>query len=67
MQTGHVCVFGAPPKAVEQAQKIVAAAKDAAERGLGAVSVDGRMVDTPVVRRAEYTLLRAGQSGGESR
>ena len=60
-------LFTPTEKEVEQAQKIVAAAKDAAERGLGAVSVDGRMVDTPVVRRAEYTLLRAGQSGGESR
>ena len=60
-------LFTPTEKEVEQAQKIVAAAQDAAERGLGAVSVDGRMVDTPVVRRAEYTLLRAGQNGGESR
>ncbi len=60
-------LFTPTEKEVKQAQKIVAAAKDAAERGLGAVNVDGRMVDTPVVRRAEYTLLRAGQSGGESR
>jgi citrate lyase subunit beta/citryl-CoA lyase len=45
---------------VEKAKKIVAAAKDAASRGLGAISVDGRMVDLPVVRRAEFTLERAG-------
>ena len=45
---------------IEKALKIVAAAKEAAERGQGAVSVDGRMVDIPVVKRAEYTLVKAG-------
>jgi citrate lyase subunit beta/citryl-CoA lyase len=45
---------------IESARKIVSAARDAAARGLGAVSVDGRMVDLPVVRRAEFTLERAG-------
>ena len=53
-------VFDPTEAEVERAQRVVAAAKDAAERGLGAVSVDGRMVDAPVVRRAEYTLVRAG-------
>lgn len=56
-------VFTPTEKEIESAKKIVAAAKDAASRGLGAVSVDGRMVDAPVVRRAEYTLLRAGLLG----
>jgi citrate lyase subunit beta/citryl-CoA lyase len=53
-------VFTPTEKEIETAKKIVKAAKDAAERGLGAVSVDGRMVDVPVVRRAEFTLVRAG-------
>lgn len=53
-------VFTPTEKEIERAKKIVAAAKEAAERGLGAVSVDGRMVDKPVVRRAEFTLVRAG-------
>ncbi len=56
-------VYQPTEKEIESAKKIVAAAKDAAARGLGAVSVDGRMVDAPVVRRAEYTLLRAGLLG----
>jgi citrate lyase subunit beta/citryl-CoA lyase len=47
-------------KEIESARKIVAAAKEAESRGLGAVSVDGRMVDLPVVRRAQFTLARAG-------
>jgi citrate lyase subunit beta/citryl-CoA lyase len=53
-------VFTPTEKEIETAKKIVQAAKDAAERGLGAVSVDGRMVDVPVVKRAEFTLVRAG-------
>ena len=51
-------VFTPTEREVEMAQRIVAAAKEAAERGLGAVSVDGRMVDLPVVRRAEFILER---------
>jgi citrate lyase subunit beta/citryl-CoA lyase len=59
-------VFAPTQKEIERAQKIVAAAKEAAKKGLGAVSVDGRMVDKPVVKRAEYTLQRAGLlEGGE--
>ena len=45
---------------IANAQKIIAAAKEAAERGQGAVTVDGKMVDIPVVKRAEYVLVRAG-------
>jgi citrate lyase subunit beta/citryl-CoA lyase len=53
-------IFTPTEKEIERAQKIVAAAKEAAERGLGAVQVDGRMVDAPVVKRALFTLTRAG-------
>ena len=53
-------VFTPTEAEIEKAQRIVAAAKEAAERGLGAVSVNGRMVDIPVVKRAEYTLVKAG-------
>ncbi len=53
-------VFTPTEKEIERAQKIIAAAKEAAERGLGAVQVDGRMVDAPVVKRALFTLTRAG-------
>lgn len=53
-------VYTPTDREIETARKIVRAAKEAAERGLGAVSVDGRMVDVPVVKRAEFTLIRAG-------
>jgi len=41
---------------VERARRIVDAACRAHAEGKGVVSVDGRMVDAPVVRRAENTL-----------
>lgn len=53
-------VFKPTELEITKALKIVEAAKDAARRGQGAVTVDGRMVDIPVVKRAEYTLIRAG-------
>ena len=56
-------VFTPTEAEIDKALRIVAAAKEAAERGLGAVSVDGRMVDVPVVKRAEYILVKAGLKG----
>ena len=55
-------VFNPTEQEIAKAQKIIAAAKEAAARGQGAVSVDGKMVDVPVVKRAEYILVRAGLS-----
>lgn len=53
-------IFNPTEQEIAKAQKIIAAAKEAAARGQGAVTVDGKMVDIPVVKRAEYTLVRAG-------
>ena len=53
-------IFTPTEAEIAKAQKLIAAAKEAAERGQGAVTVDGKMVDIPVVKRAEYTLVRAG-------
>ena len=44
---------------IAQAHKIIAADAEARAKGLGAVAVDGKMVDVPVVRRAEKLLARA--------
>lgn len=41
------------------AQRIIAAAAEAAAQGLGAVALDGRMIDAPIIRRAEQLLARA--------
>lgn len=43
---------------VERARRVVAAYEVAGARGLGAISLDGRMIDVPVVRRAEALLAR---------
>ena len=44
---------------VEQARRIVAAYEDAYAKGIGAIAVDGKMVDVPVVMRAQEVLRRA--------
>ncbi len=41
---------------IEKAQKIIRAFVDAKERGLGVVSLGTKMIDAPVVKRAETTI-----------
>jgi len=53
-------VYAPTEREIETATMILEAASEAARRGLGAVSLYGRMIDAPVIRRAEYTLTRAG-------
>ena len=52
-------VFTPDPSEVEHARLIVDAYRAAQRAGSGAVSVDGRMIDVPVVERAENLLARA--------
>jgi citrate lyase subunit beta/citryl-CoA lyase len=44
---------------VAYARRVVAADAEARAQGRGAVALDGRMIDVPVVRRAERLLARA--------
>lgn len=44
---------------LSHARRVIAADREAAERGLGAVALDGRMIDTPIVERAHRLLARA--------
>ena len=48
---------------VERAVRIVRAAREAEERGLGAVAVGSKMVDPPVVRQA-FRTVNLGVAGG---
>ncbi len=48
--------FTPSPEEIEWARRVVAAAEDAQARGLGAVRLDGRMIDLPVVVRARRLL-----------
>ncbi len=52
-------VFDPTVDEIEQARRVCAAAKAAAEAGSGVVALDGRMIDTPVVKRAERILRYA--------
>lgn len=52
--------FRPDPKELKRAFRIVAAAEEAKKEGKGVVSVDGRMVDNPIVTRA-FHLIRLGR------
>ena len=56
-------VFTPTPKAIEKSLRIVAAIKEAQVKGSGVVSLNGKMVDRPVVIRAERTIAYAIASG----
>jgi citrate lyase subunit beta/citryl-CoA lyase len=49
-------VFTPTHEEVVKAQRIIAASRDAETRGSGVVALDGKMIDRPVVLRAERTL-----------
>lgn len=52
-------VFSPDPEAVEHAKRVVAAFEKGLEEGRAAVSLDGRMVDTPIFKRAKALLEKA--------
>lgn len=56
-------VFAPTPRAIEKARAIIAAIREAERRGSGVVSVTGKMVDRPVVIRAQRTIDLAIASG----
>ena len=56
-------VFRPTDAEIAYALKVVAAARLAAEKGIGAWTVDGKMVDAPFVRRAEAILAVARKLG----
>ena len=56
-------VFAPSQKDIEKALRIIAAIKEAQQRGSGVISVNGKMVDRPVVIRAERTIALAVASG----
>jgi citrate lyase subunit beta / citryl-CoA lyase len=58
--------FAPSREEVAEARRIVAAAKRGSARGRGSVSVDGRMVDVPVVERARRVLAAAEAIGARA-
>lgn len=55
--------FAPTTSEIEKAEKIVAAYKDAQEKGLGVVSLGSKMIDPPVVERALKLVARAKAMG----
>ncbi len=56
-------VFRPTDEEIAHSLKVVEAARIAAEKGVGAFTVDGRMVDAPFIRRAEHILALARKLG----
>ena len=56
-------VFRPTDAEIAHALKVVSAGREAAKKGIGAWTVDGRMVDAPFVRRAESILAVARKLG----
>ncbi|MDX8535993.1 CoA ester lyase, partial [Mesorhizobium sp. VK25D] len=54
--------FSPSAQELEWAHKVVAAENDAATRGLSAFSLNGKMIDPPVVRRAHEILALGSKS-----
>lgn len=52
-------VFKPDPKDVQRAKRIIKAYEEAVSQGKGVFSIDGKMVDAPVVKRAQIILNQA--------
>jgi citrate lyase subunit beta/citryl-CoA lyase len=49
-------VFRPTDEEVERARKIISVAREAEEKGIGAVAIGGKMIDRPVLERAKRTV-----------
>lgn len=56
-------IYTPSEKEINKSISIVRAAKEAEEKGLGVISVNGKMVDKPIVERAERILQLAAAAG----
>ena len=56
-------LFVPTQKEVDHATRVIAAAEEAERNGSGVVSLNGKMVDTPIIERAKLVLQRAAASG----
>lgn len=56
-------IFTPTKEEIEKSLKIICAAKEAEEKGIGVITVDGKMVDVPIIQKAEriINLARAAK------
>lgn len=55
--------FAPTEEEVDYARRVVAAAAQAEERGLGVIALNGKMIDAPIVEHARVVLRRVEASG----
>jgi len=55
--------FTPSDEAISHARRVVEAAEENQKAGVGAFALDGKMIDAPVVRAAEWVLARARAAG----
>jgi len=56
-------IFTPTQKEIDQAERVIEALKEAESKGLGVISLNGKMIDKPVVMRAERILELAEAAG----
>ena len=56
-------LFAPTQKEVNHAERVITAAEEAERNGSGVVSLNGKMVDSPIIERAKLVLQRAAASG----
>lgn len=56
-------IYTPTQKEIDYALRVIEAIEDAKEKGSGVISLDGKMVDKPIVDRAERVLAMAKASG----
>jgi len=56
-------VFSPSREEIEQAERVIRAFEDAEARGIGAIQLDGKFVDAPIVERSRRTLKLAAAIG----
>lgn len=56
-------IYAPSQKEIDHAKAVIEAAEEAERRGLGVVSLNGKMVDAPIIERARHTLHVASISG----
>lgn len=55
--------FAPTDEEVDYARRVVAAAEQGAAQGLGVISLNGKMIDAPIIEHARVVLRRAAASG----
>lgn len=56
-------VFSPSEKRIEWAKRVLISAQKAREQGIGVYSLDGKMVDKPIIERAEKIMKKARECG----